>query len=254
MPPNQQWHCNISMAMMVICQYCSTHFILFMTFERFYSIVKPHKAASFNTVKRAKFTIACIVCFSSSVCIPNLFLTLTMGRTCFIFGKGMSLKFMKIYQWVRVAFAFILPFVLLLIMNSFIIHTLRNRSSLFKSEEETTGESTTRSPNTKHSEKQVYVTLLSVTFSFLILLAPVYTYELVIEITGYSSKTPERNFGKIYLLCFGLLKHTVLKIPMLKQQLLVSHKVNHRLLYFVALRTSYLFENNFMLWNMVSNW
>ena len=190
MPPNQQWHCNISMTMLVICQYCSTLFILFMTFERFYSIIKPHKAASFNTVKRAKIPIACIVCFSNSVCIPNLFLTLTMGRTCFIFGKGMSLKFMKIYQWVRVVFAFILPFLLLLIMNSFIIHTLRNRSSLFKSEEETSGESTHGSPKTKHTEKQVYVTLLSVTFSFLILLAPVYTYELVIEITGYSSKTP----------------------------------------------------------------
>ena len=98
----------------------------------------------------------------------------------------MTLKFMKIYQWVRVAFAFLLPFLLLLIMNNFIIHTLRNRPALLKISSDTTRRNTTM----KHSEKQVYVTLLSVTFSFLILLAPVYTYELVIEITGYSSKTP----------------------------------------------------------------
>ena len=192
MPPNQQWHCNISMTMLVICQYSSTLFILFMTFERFYSIIRPHKAASFNTVKRAKITISCIVCFSSFVCIPNLFLTLTIGRSCFIFGKGMTLEFMKIYQWVRVAFAFLLPFLLLLIMNSFIIHTLRNRSSLFKQEEDDSNNSSNHRNNrkTKHSENQVYITLLTVTFSFLTLLAPIYTYELVIEITGYSSKSP----------------------------------------------------------------
>ena len=169
MPPNQQWHCNISMTMLVICQYCSTLFILFMTFERFYSIIRPHKAASFNTVKRAKITISCIVCFSSFVCIPNLFLTLTIGRSCFIFGKGMTLEFMKIYQWVRVAFAFLLPFLLLLIMNSFIIHTLRNRSSLFKLEEDDSSYSSNHRNNRKQkpSEKQVYITLLAVTFSFL---------------------------------------------------------------------------------------
>ena len=51
----------------------------------------------------------------------------------------------------------------------------------------------------------------------------------------------------IYLLCFGLLKDTVLKIPVLRQQLLVSHTVNHKLLYFIALGTSYLFENNLFL-------
>ena len=31
--------------------------ILNMTFERFYGIIKPHKAVSFNTVKRAKITM-----------------------------------------------------------------------------------------------------------------------------------------------------------------------------------------------------
>ena len=55
-----------------------------MTFERFYSIIRPHKAASFNTVKRTKITILIIVivtgCMSActstrssrcSPCIPG---------------------------------------------------------------------------------------------------------------------------------------------------------------------------------------
>ena len=43
---------------------CSTLFILSMTFDRCYSILRPHKAAVVNTVKRAKMTIALIPIFS----------------------------------------------------------------------------------------------------------------------------------------------------------------------------------------------
>ena len=39
-------------------------------------------------------------------------------------------------------------------------------------------------------DKQVYVTLLSVTFSFLVLNTPVYTYALIANIAGYNPETP----------------------------------------------------------------
>ena len=86
MPPNQQWHCNLVLTVLVVCQCCSTYFIVIMTFERFYSIIRPHKAASFNTVKRAKIIIICIVIFSSFLNIPDLFYT-RHWESVFCFGK-----------------------------------------------------------------------------------------------------------------------------------------------------------------------
>ena len=43
---------------------CSTYFIVAMTFERFYSIVRPQKAVSFSTVKKARTIIIFIIVFS----------------------------------------------------------------------------------------------------------------------------------------------------------------------------------------------
>ena len=42
-----------------------------MTFERLYSIVWPHKAASFNTVKRAEITLLCCSIFGILYDIPH---------------------------------------------------------------------------------------------------------------------------------------------------------------------------------------
>ena len=106
MPPNQQWHCNISMTMLVVCQYCSTLFILFMTFERFYSIIKPHKAASFNTVNRAKITITCIVCFSSTVCLPNLFFNFNHRPILFHLWESHDVKIHENLSMVQSSFCF----------------------------------------------------------------------------------------------------------------------------------------------------
>ena len=104
MPPNQQWHCNLVLTVLVVCQCCSTYFIVIMTFERFYSIIKPHKAASFNTVKRAKVTIVSIVIFSSVYNIPDLFYTLSTGRVCFVLAKYQTTIFRNVYYWLRVVY------------------------------------------------------------------------------------------------------------------------------------------------------
>ena len=42
----------------------SAFLVVSMTFEHFYSIIRPHKAASFNTVQRAKIIILGIFVFS----------------------------------------------------------------------------------------------------------------------------------------------------------------------------------------------
>ena len=141
------------------------------TFGRFYSIIRPHKAASFNTVKRAKITIASITVFSVFFNIPHFFLSSRRGWQCIPYGNlaAMALPISKIYYWLSFALQFGLPFVLLLVMNSFIIHTLRTRSNLRESAvSEGQGQSRGQSQGQKKktSERQVYLILLLVTFAF----------------------------------------------------------------------------------------
>ena len=130
MPPGQYWYCTLTMAILYMSGLCSTLFILNMTFERFYSIIKPHKAASLNTVKRAKITIACIILFSTTFNCPHFFITSQRGKECIPFGKASSSIIGQFYHWFSMVLNFAVPFVLLLIMNSFIIHKIRNRPQL----------------------------------------------------------------------------------------------------------------------------
>ena len=140
-----------------------------MTFERFYSIIRPQKAASFNTVKRAKITILCIVILSIIYNIPHLFVTLPEGRACVPFGNAIQTDVGLFYYWFSLIINFALPFILLLIMNCVIIHTIRTRSNLIITRSAEDGQASSR---IKHSEMQIYIILLLVTFGFLILMTP----------------------------------------------------------------------------------
>ena len=70
MPPNHSWHCASTTFVLFFSTLCSTLFILSMTFDHFYSIIRPHKAALFNTVKRARIIILCIIIFSILIIFP----------------------------------------------------------------------------------------------------------------------------------------------------------------------------------------
>ena len=53
---NQQfhiWFCNSKIYFIFFSIFWSIWFIISMTFDRFYNIIQPDKAASFNTIKRA---------------------------------------------------------------------------------------------------------------------------------------------------------------------------------------------------------
>ena len=157
----------------------STYIILAMTFERFYSIIMPHKAASFNTVKRAKTSLVFIFTFFTVINIPHAFLSDVDGLQCIPWGKGTHL-IGKIYLYAEIIISYILPVILLVLMNSVIIHMLRLRPNLIASKSEGQGqgqgqgqgENEGKSSKIKNSEKQIYVTLLLVTFSFLFLATP----------------------------------------------------------------------------------
>ena len=194
--PNQLWHCALSMTFVFTAIMCSTFFTLSMTFERFYSIIRPHKAASFNTFKRAKINIIIIVIFCIAYNIPHLFITIFKGRVCVPYGKGKRFVHGKMYYWVSFVINFAIPFLSLLAMNSVIIRTLRERSTfgLRIDQGQGHGKSQGHKGTFRNSDKQIYITLLLITFWFLVLSTPSYAFNISQLIYNYN-KSPYSYSG-----------------------------------------------------------
>ena len=195
MPLNPYWNCEVVNPLGYATSLCSTLLILSMTFDRFYSIIRPHKAASFNTVKRAQTCIVCIVIFSALYNFPQFFVTVDDGVRC----TNAPLPYVEIYYWLSFAVNFLVPFVFLLTMNAVIINTLRKRANMklidFDNQEKR--KSGGKNTKMKSSETQIYVTLLMVTFGFLILTTPPYVLSLFIPVVNFS-ETPKK-FAGFYL-------------------------------------------------------
>ena len=149
--------------------------IVAVTFDRFYSIIQPHKAASFITKKRAKATIFCIFIGSILYNIPHLFLTDHENWQCLPYGKAMESTPGEFYYWLSFVVQFVLPFVSILSMNSVIIHILRTRTNRSN---DLMGQNKNQAPRqkSKSSEGQVFAILLLVSFGFLILTTPAYAF------------------------------------------------------------------------------
>ena len=201
-PPDQHWFCSIATAVLLAASMSSTFFILSMTFDRVYSIIRPHKAASFNTVKRAKITIWFILMFSCSFNIPYLFIITNNGPECVTDLVQFEKKF---FFWLSYVVQFVIPFLSLLSMNSVIIHTLRTRS-LFKisnNEAQAQGQNKSQSQNksqmskSKSTETQIYLILLLVAFSFFILITPLYAFNLYVQFVDFT-KSP-KAFAEFYI-------------------------------------------------------
>ena len=158
-----------------------------MTFERFYSIIRPHKAASFNTVKKARTIIACIVVISTLYSMPHFFMTGSHGTICIPFAKGTNLFAGQLYYWTDQVVGLGFPFIALLTMNTVIIHTLRERSSLLLKRSNTQDEGQGHSSKMKSSEKQIIIMLLLVTFGFLILISLTYGMTFYTLFVDFSS-------------------------------------------------------------------
>ena len=193
MPPNQLWFCTLNTTILFAAILCSTLVIISMTFDRFYSIIRPHKAASFNTIKRAKLTIISIAIFCSIFSIPHLFITSYDGVQCLPYGYNMQYLHTQFYYWLSFNVNFVLPFILLLIMNCFIIYTLRNRTLLNFPQ----GQGQSEGQKVKSSEIQIYIILLLVTFAFLILTTPAYVFFLYAMFVDFHKSATD--FAGFYL-------------------------------------------------------
>ena len=186
LPSDQQlWFCTIVTTINMTSSLCCTLLLVSMTFERFYSIIRPHKAASFNTVKRAKVSIVCVVIFSIVFNITHMFITAERDGQCVPYAKAIQKIGGQIYYWISYVTNFALPFVLLLLMNSVIIHTLRKRS-MAPIENVGQDQSEGQTSKTKKSETQTYLILLLVAFAFLVLTTPGYVILLYVNFIDYT--------------------------------------------------------------------
>ena len=171
-PEHQHWYCVCQVFSTYSTCLCSNYLLIAMTFERFYSITRPLKAASLNTMKKARIIIVCIFVFGCSYCIPFWTIAGIAGRTCVPNLYASYNVLAELYSWLIESLIFLFPFVSLLTMNNIIIHTLRKRSKLNLSESTCQGQSEGQTFKIKQSEKQICVMLLFVTFAFLILTIP----------------------------------------------------------------------------------
>ena len=165
--PTKRWYCLSHVFLDHSGCLGSNYLLIAMTFERFYSIIRPLKAASVNTIKKARIIIICISLFSLSSCIPYLFISGYVGKVCVPNLMASYSVLGLMYSWMIESVTYLVPFVSLLVMNSVIIHTLRNRLKVIRSvgQDQSEGEHI----KSKHSEKQIVTMLLLVTFVFLIL-------------------------------------------------------------------------------------
>ena len=129
-----------------------------------------------------------------------MFISAFDGEACIPYGNVVDNFNTLAYYWSTVIVAFILPFFLLLTMNSVIIHALRKRSigmlkSTSKSNDQVDKDRGTS--KMKSTETQIFVTLLLVTFSFLILITPGTVMLLYTMFTDYTKTS--KAFAGHYL-------------------------------------------------------
>ena len=168
-----------------------------MTFERFYSIVRPLNTASFNTVKRARIIIISIFMLWISYCVPFFVISDNDGKICIVNKFASDNVICEIHYWLTEFLSFIFPFISLLTMNNVIIHTLRKRSLLRLSETEVEGQTDIPNLKMKTSEKQISTMLLLVTFAYLILNIP--TRALILYINASSGGNTPYYYAGFHL-------------------------------------------------------
>ena len=133
MKPSQFWYCRVIVFIILPFVQCSTYLIIAMTFERFYSIVRPHKAASFNTVKRAKIIISLIFLFNFSYGIPYFFIPMVD----FVFRMLLHLLIFRVGYYPSKAFNILSKFLFrkqpLLFCRPSLVLSNRTKDILYKS-------------------------------------------------------------------------------------------------------------------------
>ncbi len=188
-PPGPEGYCKRATFVLFSAVQCSAYIIISMTFERFYSVLRPHKAAAFNTMKRAKVSLVLITFVSIIMNVPHIFTGTVSEWQCVPYGKVIGKWYGELYYWTSFCVNFVVPFVFLMIMNLYIIFAICRRATLFqrKSESNNNGNTIAATSQVKNTEMQAVVTLLAVSFVFLLFTTPTYMLFLCVLVVDFTS-------------------------------------------------------------------
>ena len=110
MPPNQLWFCRIFHLVLYFGCMSGCHLLVAMTFERFYSIIQPHKAASFNTVRKARIIVSFIFLYGFLYSTPYLLIASYNGNVCIPNAAAADSILGQMYSWLTETILFVFPF------------------------------------------------------------------------------------------------------------------------------------------------
>lgn len=166
-------------------------YIIAMTIDRFISVRFPLKAAYYCTASRAKkiITVITVVVFFYS--IPHFLYAQSVGPTCI--GMDGDSAFTSIFSWMTVSLNSFVPFVVLIILNIGIIHSLiqfRNSLNIDLKAGQTVD-------SQKVQDVQMITTLLLISFGFLTLTMPLHARYLYYRYVDYLSNL--KSLSDFYL-------------------------------------------------------
>ena len=196
----QPLECELSAYFAYVGLQNSTFQVVAMTIDKFIAIKWPHKAALYSTPKRAKIIVICVFVSVIIYNIPHLFLTRVIGTVCF--ASAAEGVITKVYSWVSFVLNAVIPFTMLIYMNTVIVQAVRKGRNMFGKIETDKHENSydrhvvstvnkMREKAMKSAENQLTIMLLLVTTLVLVLLIP--TYIRFIFITFFEPDTPEKH-------------------------------------------------------------
>ena len=198
--------------------------ILGMTVDRVLAIKFPLKSQIYCTPKRAKWTIFSLLVVSVFFNIPHFITSRHIGNgyTCTTFT--LPLPYLDVYAWSSTVINFFIPFIALLVMNTLIIKTIRNRArNLTKSQgslDLDVRDNRTATKSSSEAERQLAFMLSLVGIFFVILNVPQcirlnmflfvdrwqspYNHAIYIFVFHFSNKLYYTNNGiNFFLYCVG---------------------------------------------------
>ena len=206
------WHpveCRIIAAFQLFVLQNATYQVIAMTVDKFIAIKWPHKAATYSTAKRAKYTVFGVVAGLVIFNLPHLIISQVVGggAQCLGYARGGAIT--MFYSWFNFVLNAVIPFFMLIYMNYVIIKKVRQSRRMFSEKEivesnqeieqsYNTGANQRRQRSLKNTENQLTIMLLLVTTLFLILMVPTYIRFLVYSF--FNTGTPERyaNLMSLY--------------------------------------------------------
>ncbi|CAH1775561.1 unnamed protein product [Owenia fusiformis] len=187
-----------------MAQMCSSWLVVLLTIDRFIAICHPFKALTYCTIKRVRVGILSIIVISIVYNIPEFWgisykwiyhecLKLWMVATGTIRGSiGQHILYRTIYGFAgNLLFRNLLPVVLVVSLNGRLVHSLRvslqNRDKIMANTEH----------NNEHRDKNITVTLLTISFVYLICILPMLALS-VLDIYFSSVLTNKHSDTLIY--------------------------------------------------------